>query len=203
MSATGDVGAEHRADPRVRRAAPTRGARRRGAGVDPAAAHRAGADLLDAARRRAPAPRPRRRSRRRARSGTTLRSTGRAACWSCGSTAGSNQALSRAMVVVAADTSLSPPPMTPASACARSRSAITSISASSVRFWPSSVVSVSPVRAERMCSAGPASCREVERVQRVAQLEQHVVGDVDDVADGADAGGGEPLRPARPATGRW
>ncbi len=54
---------------------------------------------------------------------------------------GRNQALSRAMRVVAPDTSDGAPPMTPATAMARSRSAMTSIVSSSVRSTPSRVVS--------------------------------------------------------------
>ena len=60
---------------------------------------------------------------------------------------GAKYALSRTMVRVSAVTSLSAPPMTPATATGRSASAITSISGLSVRVCPSSVRSVSPGRA--------------------------------------------------------
>ncbi len=87
------------------------------------------------------------------------------------------------MVLVAEDTSLSAPPITPASACARASSAITSISASSFRCWPSSVFSASPFCASRTSQVPAREPVQVERVHRVPQLEQHVVGDVDDVVD--------------------
>ena len=135
----------------------------------------------------------RRRGRRRARIGPTLRSSGRACGWSRAPTrAGTRRSRARS-ASWSADTSVGAPPMTPAMATARSRSAMTSIVSSSVRVWPSSVVSVSPARARRTRISGPAELRDVERVHRMAQLEHHVVGDVDDVVDGPDAGGGEPI----------
>ena len=63
--------------------------------------------------------------------------------------AGLKYALSNTTVPVLADTSDAAPPMTPATACALSRSAMTSISGSSVRATPSSVVIVSPFLARR------------------------------------------------------
>ena len=105
---------------------------------------------------------------------------------------GLNHALSNTICASSlADTSESAPPMTPPIAWARSASAMTSMSGSSVRCLPSSVVSVSPGRARRTTIAGPASFAQIERVHRLAELEQHVVGDVDDVADRADAAGGQ------------
>src|SRR5215831_4654123 len=77
--------------------------------------------------------------------------------------AGLKYALSKTIDLVVPDTSETRPPMTPAIAWARSRSAITSMSSSSFRSTPSSVW--------------------------VTALDQHVVGDVDDGADGSDAGG--------------
>jgi hypothetical protein len=70
--------------------------------------------------------------------------------------AGLKYALSSAIVVVASVTSEAAPPITPAIACARSRSAITSMSGSSLRATLSSVVIVSPGRARRMRISGPA-----------------------------------------------
>jgi hypothetical protein len=70
---------------------------------------------------------------------------------------GRNQALSSATVVVVAVTSDVAPPITPAMATGRSRSAITRVVSSSVRFCPSSVVSPSPERARRTLISGPAS----------------------------------------------
>ena len=86
--------------------------------------------------------------------------------------------------VVVADTSLSAPPMTPASATAPRSSAMTMSPACSARSTPSSVVIRSP-RPARRTWMPPRELVEVERVQRVAQLEQHVVGDVDQVRDRA------------------
>ena len=94
--------------------------------------------------------------------------------------------------VVAADTSDAAPPITPATACARSRSAMTSMSGSSVRSTPSSVVIVSPGLARRTRISAPARRAQVERVHRLADLDVHVVGDVDDRADRPDAGGLQP-----------
>ena len=70
---------------------------------------------------------------------------------------GSNHAHSSRIDVVASVTSLSAPPMMPASATTRSRSAIASTSGSSVRGLPSSVVMVSPGRARRTRIAPPWS----------------------------------------------
>jgi hypothetical protein len=61
------------------------------------------------------------------------------------------------MVRVALETSERPPPMTPAIAWARRASAITSMSGSSARSMPSSVVIRSPGSALRMRSSLPAS----------------------------------------------
>ena len=65
-------------------------------------------------------------------------------------------ALSNTTRVVDADTSEAAPPITPAMACARSRSAITSMSGSSLRSTPSSVVIVSPGFARRTRISPPA-----------------------------------------------
>ena len=93
--------------------------------------------------------------------------------------------------------------MTPPIACARSPSAMTSMSGSSARSTPSRVRSFSPAFARRMRSARPASLRVVERVGRLAHLEHHVVGDVDDRADAAHAARLEPIaHPLRRVTGR-
>ncbi len=105
-------------------------------------------------------------------------------------------ASSRTDVVVSA-TSVSSPPMIPASAIARSPSAITRSSVVSVRSVPSSV---------RISSAAPGATDddaaaervEVERVQRAAEREHHVVRHVDDVRDRAHPGGAQPrLQPDR------
>ena len=66
-------------------------------------------------------------------------------------------ALSNATAFVAADTSEAAPPITPATACARSASAITSIPGSRVRSTPSSVLMTSPFFARRARSSAPAS----------------------------------------------
>ena len=83
--------------------------------------------------------------------------------------------------------------MTPPIATARSASAMTSTSASSVRSTPSSVRTGS--FAARAAHHDPVARQpfEIERVHRLADLEHHVVGDVDDVVDRADAGGLEAL----------
>ena len=87
------------------------------------------------------------------------------------------------------------PPMTPATACARSRSAMTSMSGSSVRVDAVERRDASRRRARGgRGSRAPASVAQVERVHRLAELEQHVVGDVDDRADRPDAGGLQPRR---------
>ena len=59
--------------------------------------------------------------------------------------------------LVAADTSDVAPPMTPATACARSRSAMTSMSSIELASTPSSVVIVSPFFARRTWISAPAS----------------------------------------------
>ena len=79
-------------------------------------------------------------------------------------------------------------------------SAMTSMSASSVRSTPSSVVSRSPAAARRMRSSLPGQRVQVEGVQRVAELQQHVVGDVHERADRPDAGGLQARSSSRRAT---
>jgi hypothetical protein len=71
--------------------------------------------------------------------------------------AGLKQALSNTTVRVDDDTSEAAPPMTPATAWARSRSAMTSISGSSFRSTPSSVLIVSPFAARRTRISDPPS----------------------------------------------
>ncbi len=61
---------------------------------------------------------------------------------------------SRRTLVVVAETSVSAPPMTPASATGPAPSAMTSISGVSLRSTPSSVFSVSPARAGRTVIVG-------------------------------------------------
>ena len=68
--------------------------------------------------------------------------------------AGSKRADSSRMRVVDSVTSVSAPPMTPASATGPARSAITSISSESGRSSPSSVSSRSPLRAGRTSMRG-------------------------------------------------
>ena len=96
------------------------------------------------------------------------------------------------MIFVASLTSERPPPMTPATACGFSASAMTSISGSSARSRPSSVLMRSPVSGAADTNFTSRELVEVERVHRLAELEQHVVGDVDDVVDRANAGGLQP-----------
>ena len=112
--------------------------------------------------------------------------------------AGWNQADSTRTRRVPAEISESPPPITPARALPRSRSAMTRSSGSSSRSLPSRVVIRSPGRAVRTTISAPGHLVEVEGVERVAQLEQHQVGDVDHVGDGADAAALQPpLQPER------
>ena len=73
-------------------------------------------------------------------------------------------------------------------------SAMTSISGSSARSTPSSVVMRSPGRRTANPDFPAGELLEVERVHRLSELEQHVVGDVDDVVDRAHAGGLQPRR---------
>jgi hypothetical protein len=70
---------------------------------------------------------------------------------------GVKYATSRKRSVVDAVTSLSSPPITPATATARSASAITVMRGSSVRDTPSSVTSTSPGCARRTTTVCPAS----------------------------------------------
>ncbi len=107
--------------------------------------------------------------------------------------AGRKQALSSAMRVVPGPTSDARPPITPPTAAARAASAITSMSGSSARSTPSSVVSRSPASARRITSTPTLQAAEVERVHGLAQLQHDVVGDVHDVADRPDARSLEPL----------
>ena len=65
---------------------------------------------------------------------------------------------------------------------------MTSISASSVRSTPSSVVSRSPSRGAADDQRPSAEAIEIEGVHRLADLEHHVVGDVDDDVDRPHAG---------------
>ncbi len=116
---------------------------------------------------------------------------------------GSNQALSSAIVVVAADTSLV---AAAHDAGQRLRAIAVGDDEHLGRQRPLLPVErrqrlAGPRRADAQRRAGERV--EVERMQRMAELEQHVVGDVDDVADRADAGGGEPLRTTRRARARW
>ena len=92
----------------------------------------------------------------------------------------------------ASETSESAPPMTPPIACARSASAMTSMSSAERAL-------LAVERLDRL--AGPraadddrraAKPRQIERVHRMPELEQHVVGDVDDVADRTDAARRQP-----------
>ena len=97
---------------------------------------------------------------------------------------GSNQALSNATRTrYRPSTSESAPPMTPATACGREPSAMTSMSPASL---PHDAVQ-RPHGLSRPRAADPQLASrepvEVERVHRVAELEHHVVGDVDDVVD--------------------
>ena len=117
--------------------------------------------------------------------------------------AGLKYALSRTMVVVAFVTSVSAPPMTPATATARSASAMTSMSGESTRVLTIERLKrfAGPRGSHANVRAGQS--REIERVHRMAHLEQHIVGDVDDVADRPDAGGVQArLHPFRRGTDR-
>ena len=110
--------------------------------------------------------------------------------------AGLKYALSSTIAVVAADTSESAPPITPAIALrAIAVGDHQHVARRASRSTPSSVVSVSPgLRAPRGSATRRPSRVEVEGVHRLAELEHHVVGDVDDVADRPDAGGLQPRR---------
>ena len=94
-----------------------------------------------------------------------------------------NQALSSAMRVVLADTSEPAPPMTPATATGRSRSAMTSIVSSSVRVAPSSVDDLLAGARTPHVDLRTGQLRDVKRVHRMPHFEHHVVGDVHDVVD--------------------
>ena len=93
-----------------------------------------------------------------------------------------------------AEISESPPPITPASALPRSRSAMSRSSGSSARSLPSRVTIFSPGRAVRTTISRPGDLVEIEGVQRMAELEQHEVRGVDHVGDRADAARLEPAR---------
>ena len=107
-------------------------------------------------------------------------------------------ALSKTIVLVSFVTSESPPPMTPATATARSASAMTSISGDSSRCFPSSVSSDFARSGRPHANLAAAEASMVERMHRLTELEQHVVGDVHDVAGGPHAGGAQArLHPVR------
>jgi len=113
------------------------------------------------------------RCRHPARSDTRPRSTTRAACW-CDGRRGREVALSMAMVRVESVTSEASPPMTPATACGRDRSAMTSM--------PSSACAVARRRRDRFtrqglpdAEFGPLELVQVERVDWVTQFHEHVV----------------------------
>ena len=101
-------------------------------------------------------------------------------------------ALSSTMVVVPSETSESLPPITPATACARSASAITSMSPASARDLTVERRQALARRSATDPEVWAGQPRQIERVQRMPGLEQHVVGDVDDVVDAANAGGVQP-----------
>jgi len=94
----------------------------------------------------------------------------------------SKAALSNRTVVVCSETSVSVPPITPASAIARSASAITSVSVSScadvIERFEHLVLARAPYHD---AIAGQAVI--IEGVKRLAVFEHHIVGDIDDVAD--------------------
>ncbi len=84
--------------------------------------------------------------------------------------------------------------MTPASAIARVSSAISRLSAVSVRSWPSSVTNASPVGARRTTIVGRLAVRRrlreqviIKRVQRLAGFQHDEIGHIHHVADAADA----------------
>ena len=110
---------------------------------------------------------------------------------------GSKVAVSSSTAVVAAETSLSAPPITPASAIAPPL-----VGDHDVALLQRALDAVerrhalAAVRAPDLDAA--AQLVEVERVQRVAGLQHHVVGDVDQVRDGAHPAGGRAAR-ASPA----
>jgi len=94
---------------------------------------------------------------------------------------GSNRADSSKTLTVAAETSLSSPPITPASATGRMASAITSISGASARSFPSMLTSFSPGRAWRTDNAFPSHLIKVERMKRLSEFEHHIIGHIDDI----------------------
>ena len=101
----------------------------------------------------------------------------------------SQLATSMSTRVVPSWTSERSPPMTPAIEVGPSASSMTSIWASRVRTWPSSVVTCSPSSRPAHDEPPAGDAVEVEGVQRAADEQHHVVGDVDDVVDRALPGG--------------
>ena len=89
--------------------------------------------------------------------------------------------------------------MTPATATARSASAMTSISGDSSRCLSVERAAASRPGSRRShADLTAAEARVIERVHRLTELEQHVVGDVHDVAGRPDAGGAQArLHPLR------
>ncbi len=96
---------------------------------------------------------------------------------------GSKFAASSRTRVVPSPISVSSPPMIPASAVARSASAISR--SSGVELAVDAVEGAQPLARPRAADDDPAAAErvEVERVQRVAEREHHVVRHVDDVRD--------------------
>ena len=96
-------------------------------------------------------------------------------------------------------TSVFAPPITPPTAIVPAVSVIISMSGSSARSTPSSVVRCSPGWARRMMMRWPVTTGAlpeqviVERVQRLAELQHDVVGHVHDVADGPHPGAAQAL----------
>ena len=86
--------------------------------------------------------------------------------------AGLKYALSNATILVAAETSAAAPPMTPATAWGRLRSAITSMSGSSLRSTPSRVRIVSPALRTADDNSRAGKPVEIERVRGMAELDR-------------------------------
>ena len=92
-------------------------------------------------------------------------------------------ATSRRMFVVSSVTSVSSPPMTPATATGPPGSVIRSCSGPKVCSIPSNVVIFSPGMARRTMMVMLLDGVVVEGMNGLSELQHHEVGDIDDVVD--------------------
>ena len=155
-SSRGDVHAEELGGP-VPAQPDLRRADRARVGVHDAGAHRAAGELGDERRAAVERRDDHARDRRRARSGTTPRSSGRGGARCGGCRPAGTRRTRAARASSPAEISESPPPITPASALPRSRSAMRRSSGESARSLPSSVTIFSPGRAVRTTISRPAT----------------------------------------------